>query len=100
MSMVAKDHSVPMVVVTPMFKITPKYAFGQDTFNKFKEPKMMFTRKERLEEENIDVVVPMFDYIPSEYISLIITQVGEHTTDYIYRLFKDVYSKEEYLLDF
>jgi len=35
-AMVAKDHSVPFVVVTPSFKITPKYSFGQDTFNEFK----------------------------------------------------------------
>lgn len=100
LAMVAKEHSVPVLVVTPMYKITPKYTFNQDTFNTFMEPETIFKRNEFEKEEDIDVILPKFDFIPSEYISLIISQVGEHTTSYIYRLFKDIYSKEEYLSEF
>ena len=52
------------------------------------------------QEDQIDVVIPCYDFVPSEYISLIIGQEGEYTTDYIYRLYKESYDKEEYLLDF
>jgi translation initiation factor eIF-2B subunit beta len=100
LGMIAKEYSVPVVVVTPMYKVTPRYSFGQSTFNKIADPELFFKRGNNQNEEAADVVVPLFDYIPSEYVSLIISQDGEHTTDYVYRLFKDMYSKEEYLLDF
>jgi translation initiation factor 2B subunit (eIF-2B alpha/beta/delta family) len=43
----------------------------------------------------VNPVFPKYDFLPPEYITLHITQDGEHTTSYIYRLFNEVYSKEE-----
>ena len=45
--------------------------------------------------ELIQPVVPMYDYVPPEYVSLYITKEGGQTPKYIYRLFSELYSKEE-----
>ena len=37
--------------------------------------------------DNVEVVMPMNDYVPPEYVSLNITKEGGHTPKYIYRLF-------------
>jgi translation initiation factor 2B subunit (eIF-2B alpha/beta/delta family) len=38
MAMVAKDFSVPFLVVSGIFKLTPHYAFGQETYNSLLNP--------------------------------------------------------------
>ena len=34
-AMFAKEFAIPVFVMSPMHKLTPFYAFSQDTFNKF-----------------------------------------------------------------
>ena len=36
------------------------------------------------------VIAAKYDYMPPEYISLFITDLGEYTPYYIYRLFKEI----------
>lgn len=48
----------------------------------------------------MNVVIPRFDFVPPEFITLHITQKGEHTTSYIYRLFNEIYMKEETNADY
>lgn len=37
-----------------------------------------------------------YNYIEPEYVSLFITNYGEHTPAHIYRQFSEYYGKEEY----
>ena len=39
-------------------------------------------------------MVPKFNYIQPKYITLFITDYGEHTPAYMYRLFSEYYDKE------
>jgi len=41
--------------------------------------------------DNETVVVTRFDYVAPEYVSLYLTDKGEHTPAYIYRLFNEYY---------
>lgn len=38
LGMIAKEFSVPFMVVSPLYKLTPKYSFNQHTFNSFLNP--------------------------------------------------------------
>ena len=43
-----------------------------------------------------EVYIDRYNYIEPEYISLFITNFGEHTPSHIYRLFNEYYGKDEY----
>ena len=43
---------------------------------------------------NVDVVVPGYDYIAGDYITLFITNTGEYTPAYLYREFSELYLKQ------
>ena len=45
--------------------------------------------------ENLEIIVPAYDYVPPELISLYITNLGGYTPKYIYRVFADMYSQED-----
>lgn len=38
LGMIAKEFSVPFLVVSSLYKLTPKYSFNQQTFNSFLNP--------------------------------------------------------------
>jgi translation initiation factor eIF-2B subunit beta len=45
--------------------------------------------------ENIETIVPAYDYVPPELVNLYITNLGGYTPKYIYRIFSDFYSQED-----
>ncbi|CAI2372234.1 unnamed protein product [Moneuplotes crassus] len=91
----ADYHTVPVIVVSALYKLTPLYPFDNTTYNKIVSPKTVLNSKECKFGEKVDVIVAKYDYIEPEYISLYITNVGCHTPHYIYREFAEYYSKEE-----
>lgn len=44
----------------------------------------------------IHVPCPMFDYVPSHLVSLLVTDTGGHNPSYVYRLLAEYYSKEDF----
>lgn len=95
MKQIAKEFSIPFLVISSFFKLTPKFCFGQDTYNRFENPSSFFKPAEIADNENIEVIVPAYDFLPADFITLHITQFGEQTDFYIYRLFNELYTKEE-----
>lgn len=91
----AKEYSVPFLVVSPVYKLTPKYSFGQQTFNALLNPSDILQEENKPGQENIDTLIPFYDFLPPDFITLHINQKGEHSTSYIYRLFDEFYTKEE-----
>lgn len=91
----AKEFSVPFLVISTFYKLTPKFCFGQDTYNEFVNPRKIVSPEKLKGVEGIDVLVPTYDFLPPEYITLHITEFGEFTNFYIYRLFNEIYTKEE-----
>uniref|UniRef100_A0A7S3JM12 Translation initiation factor eIF2B subunit beta n=1 Tax=Euplotes harpa TaxID=151035 RepID=A0A7S3JM12_9SPIT len=91
----ADFHSVPVIVVSTLYKLTPLYPFDNTSYNKYISPELVLNSKLIKNKEKVDIIVPKYDYIEPEYISLYITNFGCHTPKYIYREFAEYYSKEE-----
>jgi translation initiation factor eIF-2B subunit beta len=78
-----------------MYKLTPLYPFDPMKLNELLAPSSIMNFEDGDCPENLEAIVPAFDYVPPEYISLYITNQGGFTPTYIYRQFSDNYSKEE-----
>ena len=78
-ALAAKTHSVPVYVIGPMYKMTPLYPFDFLTYNELLSPQEIFTLTENDKKENIEVIVPAYDYVPPELVSLYITNLGGQT---------------------
>lgn len=92
--MAAKAHLVPLIIIAGAYKLTPNFPFEQDTYNELINPGILFDRIQGEKANNVSVIVPSLDYISPEYISLYVTNFGEHTPSYLYRLFAEYYMKE------
>lgn len=91
LALAAKNFSVPFLVVTGVYKLRLEYAFDQSTFNRLLPPNRVFRPENGDLIENIEVYIPTFNFIKPQYISLFVTDHGEYTSAYIYRLFEDYY---------
>ena len=96
----AQMFSVPVVVVGATFKLTPMFPFNYETFNDFLSPDSILSNKLEYKGDisNIKFHTPAFDYVPPEMITIYITNQGSQNPAYIYRLFSELYSQEDYFL--
>lgn len=93
-AMIAKEFAVPLYVLSPIFKFTPLYAFSQDSFNLKIKPQKLFKEADGV--DNLDIIVNKFSLIPSEYVAMVITENGEYSMDYVYRVFSEYYNDSDY----
>ena len=49
---------------------------------------------------SVDVLSPVYDYIPPEYITLILTTKGGYAPSYIFRLMQECYSNDDMIQPF
>jgi translation initiation factor eIF-2B subunit beta len=72
-ALAAKEHSVPVIVVSAVYKLTPNFPFDPMKLNEMQSGNLIMNCEDEDVSENIEAVVPMFDYVPPEFISLYIT---------------------------
>ena len=72
-ALAAKEHSIPVIVVSAMYKLTPMYPFDSMKLNELLSPSMILKTEDGDQAKNIEAVVPCYDYVPPEYIALYIT---------------------------
>jgi translation initiation factor eIF-2B subunit beta len=95
-ALAAKQHRVPLVCVTGLYKLCPLYPHDQDTFNDLGSPNPVLNFEEGDNfMDQVDVVNNEYDYVPPELVDLLITNMGGHQPSYIYRLLQDHYSPED-----
>jgi translation initiation factor eIF-2B subunit beta len=94
----ASMFSIPVIVVGGTFKLTPMYPFTHETFNEFISPDKIYNSDYKEDISNIKFNTPAYDYVPSEFISIYLTNHGSQNPAYIYRLFAELYSQEDYFL--
>jgi translation initiation factor eIF-2B subunit beta len=94
----ASMFNIPVIVVGGTFKLTPMYPFTHETFNEFISPDKIYTADYKEDISNIKFNTPAYDYVPSELISLYLTNHGSQNPAYIYRLFAELYSQEDYFI--
>jgi translation initiation factor eIF-2B subunit beta len=95
----AKHHSTPVCVVAGLYKLTPIYPENHDTFNILGNPDSVLSFADGDLMAKVNIVNPHFDYVPSPYVSLFITNTGGHPPSYVYRLLREMYDLEDYTLD-
>ena len=93
-AMAAKEYSVPLIILSPVFKLTPKFPLDQSTFNELLNPGKICELEHEINSKS-DVLVDKFNYIAPEFISLYVTDRGEFTPEHIYRLFQEFYGWQE-----
>lgn len=93
-AMAAKEYSVPLIILSPVFKLTPKFPLDQATYNELLNPAKIFGAEHEIKEKS-DVLVDKFNYINPEFISLYVTDRGEFAPEHIYRLFQEYYGWQE-----
>lgn len=89
----AQKFSIPVFVLSPTYRFTPYFAFTQFGHNDFTSPHKFFKGAYSL--PNLEVIVPRYDVIPFNCVSLVITQNGEFSSDSISRAFAEVYEDAE-----
>ncbi|KAI4490069.1 hypothetical protein M0804_004251 [Polistes exclamans] len=97
----AKHYSVPVMVLLPLYKLSPLYlcSHEQDGFNLHISPtqSVLDGANEPLM-ENIYAYNPVFDFVPSDLVTLFISNTGGNAPSYIYRLLSELYHPDDYEL--
>ncbi|XP_020286076.1 translation initiation factor eIF-2B subunit beta [Pseudomyrmex gracilis] len=97
----AKHYSVPVMVLLPLYKLSPLYhcSYKQDDFNQHISPMQGVidsTNAPLL--EKIHVYNPVFDYVPPDLVTLFISNTGGNAPSYIYRLLSELYHPDDFEL--
>eukprot|EP00536_Pseudo-nitzschia_multiseries_P007961 jgi/Psemu1/196803/e_gw1.193.83.1 len=92
----AAENAVPVVCLTGMFKLTPLFPHeGQDTLNDLLSPASVVDYTSQ-QDQQVDFVNPLYDYIRPEHINLYVTNVGSFQPSYIYRLLSEYYHQDDW----
>ncbi|KAJ9600418.1 hypothetical protein L9F63_009274 [Diploptera punctata] len=93
-----KHYSVPVIVLAPMYKLSPQYlcSYDQDAFNSFVSPEGVLNYSDGSILSKVHVYNPVFDYVPPELVTLFISNTGGHAPSYIYRLLSELYHPEDH----
>jgi translation initiation factor eIF-2B subunit beta len=94
----AQTFSIPVIVISGCFKLTPMYPFDHETFNEQLSPDTIYNCKYNGDLSNITFNSPAYDYVPPEFISMFITDKGDFHPSYMYRLFNEFYSQQDFYL--
>jgi len=97
-AVLAKEYSVPVIVLAPLHTFTPFYAFSQESFNEFLRPQAFFSKA--YSAKSIEVQIAKYDLIASDYVTILVTQYGEFPNSYVYRAFAEYYGEIEYGYEF
>eukprot|EP00475_Leptophrys_vorax_P040611 TRINITY_DN75585_c0_g4_i1.p1 TRINITY_DN75585_c0_g4~~TRINITY_DN75585_c0_g4_i1.p1 ORF type:complete len:396 (+),score=116.17 TRINITY_DN75585_c0_g4_i1:816-2003(+) len=96
-ALAASHYSVPFVVVTGLYKLSPLFAFNQDTINDQNPPSEVIGFDEGCL-DGMEIENPAYEYIPPQYVTLFVTNEGTFSPSYIYRLLSELYRLEDYTL--
>ena len=97
-ALAAKHHSVPLIVCAAMYKLSPQYlsSYDQDGFNRFVSPEAVLNFSEGDIVSKVQILNPVFDYVPPELVTLYISNIGGNAPSYVYRLLSELYHTDDY----
>lgn len=91
----AKAHTVPVIVISGVYKLSPEYPFEFESLIEYGDPGRIVGYDEGGMVDNLEVDNPVFDYIPPDLVDLFITNLGAHAPSYLYRIVADHYKPED-----
>lgn len=97
-ALAAKYHSVPFIVCTGLFKLSPAYLCGQnqENFTGFLSPENIAMFPEGKTASKVRVFNPLGDSINAGLVDLFISDVGGNVPSYLYRLLTELYHPQDY----
>ncbi|XP_030752440.1 translation initiation factor eIF-2B subunit beta [Sitophilus oryzae] len=97
-ALAAKHYSIPVMVLSHMYKLTPLYlgSNDHDSFNICASPASVIPYSFGSVLNSADIKNPMFDHVPPELVTLFITHQGGNAPSYIYRLLSEMYHPDDY----
>ncbi|PRD20893.1 UNVERIFIED_CONTAM: Eif2b2 [Trichonephila clavipes] len=100
LALAAEHHSVPFIVLAPLFKLTPQYVSSSDQegFNYMLPPEDLILYEDHELLKAVEIINPAFDYVPPENITLIIFNNGGNAPSYVYRPLSELYHTDDYEL--
>ncbi|KAJ2451229.1 GCD complex subunit gcd7 [Coemansia sp. RSA 2336] len=87
----AHHHSTRVVVCAGPYKHSPWFPFDDDRFNTLISPDAVMPYREGDLVNNVDVVSPLYDYVPPELVDILVDNLGGHLPSYLYRLLQENY---------
>ncbi|KAK8793504.1 hypothetical protein WA158_004863 [Blastocystis sp. Blastoise] len=98
LAMAARYYRIPVIVLSGMYKLCPIYTNDQHQFNDINSPQTVLPFAKRNEDLiKTNIINPIYDYIPPEYINIIITSNGEYPPSAIFRLIRESYTLRDVL---
>lgn len=99
-ALAAQEHSVPLIVLGSLFKLTPFHYSdigNEATFNRLSSPEGVMSYYDGGEEDmrNVQIYSPTFDFVPPELVTLFISNIGGVAPSYIYRLLSELYHADD-----
>lgn len=94
----AKQHSTPIVVLSGLYKLSPIFPYDVNSLNELKNPQNVLPYNSSLNCPNVQIFSPAFDYVPADYVSTFVTNLGANSPSYIYRLLDECYNTEDFEL--
>ncbi|KAK7208192.1 beta subunit of the translation initiation factor eIF2B [Myxozyma melibiosi] len=91
----ANAHRTPVVVCTGIYKLSPMYPFDTESLVEVGDTGKVLNFEEGNLVEKVDVVNPLFDYVPPELVDIYITNLGGFSPSFMYRLVLDNYRQED-----
>lgn len=96
----AKVHQTPVVVVSGVYKLSPVYPFDTEELIEYGDAGNVVNYDDGEFVTKVDVVNPLYDYVPPDLVDLYITNLGGHAPSYLYRIVADHYRPEDTRLDY
>eukprot|EP01135_Chromosphaera_perkinsii_P011106 Nk52_evm15s2340 gene=Nk52_evmTU15s2340 len=96
LALAASYHSVPCIVLAPMYKLCPEYicSYDLDTFNHMESPQGVLGFQKSEIVGKVAILNPTYEYVEPELISLFVTNIGGYAPSYVYRLLSEYYTMD------
>ena len=94
-ALAAAAHSVPVVVVAGIYKLSPEWPSNLDRFMALGSPSDVLPFGQTDEVEGVHVESPLFDFVPPELVTLYVTNIGGFNPSYVYRLLAEYYAPDD-----
>ncbi|KAK9466226.1 hypothetical protein V1512DRAFT_286977 [Lipomyces arxii] len=94
----ANVHRTPIVVCTGLYKLSPMYPFDTESLIEVGDTGMALEFEDGNLVDKVNVVNPLYDYVPPELVDLYITNMGGYSPSFMYRLVLDHYRQEDVTL--
>ncbi|XP_050509581.1 translation initiation factor eIF-2B subunit beta [Diabrotica virgifera virgifera] len=97
-ALAAKQFSVPVMVLSHMYKFTPMYvvSHNNEAFNICASPADVIPHSAGKILNDVEIYNPVFDYVPPELVTLFISHQGGNAPSYVYRLLSELYHQDDY----